>query len=135
MQATAHYLEDVKFNIAIRGHNIVCDQPVENRGTDAGIAPPEFMLASLASCAAYYALEYLRTRSLPTAGLSVCVTAEKLRQPARLGVFRIEVTTSPLEPRHREGVLRAIKSCLVHNTLLQPPAIEVLVNEPAPLAA
>ena len=135
MEATAHYLEDVKFNIAVRDHSIVCDQPVENRGTDAGIAPPEFMLASLASCAGYYALEYLRARSLSTAGLSVRVSAAKLRQPARLGEFRIEVTTPPLEARHQEGVLRAVKSCLVHNTLLHPPAIDVRIHEPAPVAA
>src|ERR1043165_7566295 len=126
MEATVNYLEGVKFNIAVRGHSVICDQPVENKGTDAGIAPPEFMLASLASCAAYYALEYLRVRSLAVDGLSVTVHAEKLKQPARLGGFRIEVTTAPLEPRHEEGVLRAVKSCLIHNTLLHPPSIEVL---------
>ena len=135
MEATVEYLDGVKFNIAVRGHRLLCDQPLENKGTDAGIAPPELMLASLGSCAAYYALEYLRARSLPAAGLSVHVHAEKLKQPARLGDFRIEVETPPLEPRHQEGVLRAVKSCLIHNTLLHPPAIEVLVTAPAPAAA
>lgn len=135
MEATVTYLEDVKFNIAVRGHSVVCDQPMENKGADAGMAPPEFMLASLGSCAAYYALEYLRARSLPTGGLRVSVHAEKLKQPARLGNFRIEVETEPLEPRHEEGVLRAVKSCLIHNTLLNPPSMEVLVNAGAPLAA
>jgi putative redox protein len=135
MEATVQYLEGVKFIIAVRGHSVVCDQPAENHGTDAGMAPPEFMLASLASCAAYYALEYLRARSLPTAGLRVRVEAGKLKQPARLGDFRIEVTTAPLEARHEEGVLRAVRSCLIHNTLLHPPSIEVLVNAKAPVAA
>ena len=135
MEAIANYLDGVKFNVAVRGHSVVCDQPVENNGTDAGITPPEFMLASLASCAAYYALEYLRARSLPVEGLAVRVEAAKLRQPARLGEFRIEVATASLHPRHQEGVLRAVKSCLIHNTLLHPPAIQVVVNVPAPVAA
>jgi uncharacterized OsmC-like protein len=135
MEATVQYLDGVKFNVAVRGHNVVCDQPLENKGEDAGIAPPEFLLASLATCAGYYALEYLRTRSLPTEGLSVHVSAEKLKQPARLGNFRIEVSTPELEPRHEEGVLRAVKSCLIHNTLLNAPAIDIIVNTPAPLAA
>lgn len=135
MEATVSYLDGVKFNVAVRGHNVVCDQPVENRGDDAGISPPEFLLASLATCAGYYALEYLRTRSLPTGGLNVRVNAEKLKQPARLGNFRIEVETAPLEARHEEGVLRAVKSCLIHNTLLHAPAIEVTVNATAPVAA
>jgi len=135
MEATAHYLDGVKFNIAVRGHSVICDQPAENKGTDAGISPPEFLLASLASCAAYYALEYLRARSLPTDGLSVRVHAEKLKQPARLGDFRIEVATAAMEPRHEEGVLRAVKLCLIHNTLLHPPSIEVSVNAAEPVAA
>ena len=135
MEATVKYLDGVKFNIAIRGHNVMCDQPVENKGTDAGISPPEFLLASLATCAGYYALEYLRARSLPTDGLSVHVSAEKLKQPGRLGNFRIDVETQALEPRHEEGVLRAVKSCLIHNTLLHAPSIEVMVNARAPVAA
>jgi putative redox protein len=131
MEATVQYLDGVKFDVAVRRHHVVCDQPVENKGDDAGIAPPEFLLASLATCAGYYALEYLKTRSLPTAGLSVHVSADKLKQPARLGNFRIEVSTAEIEPRHLEGVLRAVKSCLIHNTLLHAPAIEVVVNMPA----
>jgi uncharacterized OsmC-like protein len=130
MEATVQYLDGVKFNVAVRGHNVICDQPVENKGEDAGIAPPEFLLASLATCAGYYALEYLRTRSLPTAGLSVHVSAEKLKQPARLGNFRIEVSTPEVDPRHEDGVLRAVRSCLIHNTLLRTPSIEVTVNVP-----
>jgi uncharacterized OsmC-like protein len=135
MEASIQYLDGVKFNVAVRGHSVICDQPVENKGTDAGMTPPEFMLASLATCAGYYALEYLRTRSLPTEGLTVRVTAEKLKQPARLGDFCIEVNTTALDPRHEEGVLRAVKTCLIHNTLLNPPKMEVLVNAAAPVAA
>jgi putative redox protein len=135
MEATVQYLDGVKFNVAVRGHSVVCDQPLENKGDDAGISPPEFLLASLATCAGYYALEYLRARSLPTGGLSVHVSAGKLKQPARLGEFRIDVVTPSLEPRHEDGVLRAVKSCLIHNTLLHAPAIEVIVNAHAPAAA
>ena len=135
MEATVHYLDGVKFDVSISNHSVVCDQPVENKGTDAGISPPEFLLASLATCAGYYALEYLRTRALPTGGLTVHVAADKLKQPARLGNFRIEITTPPVESRHEEGVLRAVKSCLIHNTLLNPPAMDVLVNATAAVAA
>jgi len=135
METTVTYLDGVKFNVAVRGHNVICDQPAENKGSDAGISPPEFLLASLATCAGYYALEYLRTRSLPTEGLRVHVQAEKLKQPARLGNFRIEISTPPLESRHQDGVLRAVKSCLIHNTLLHTPAMDISVNAPAPVAA
>jgi putative redox protein len=134
MEATAQYLDGVKFQINVRGHQTIADLPVENKGTDAGMSPPEFLLSSLASCAAYYALEYLRMRSLPAAGLQVHVTAEKARQPARLGSFMIAVTVPNLDPKHEDGVERAVKACLIHNTLLHPPAIQLRINATAPTA-
>jgi len=38
--------------------------------------------------------------------------------------------------RHREGIVRAVHACLIHNTLLNPPRIAVEVKTPAiPVAA
>lgn len=128
MEVTVRHLENVQFEVEARGHRVLCDQPVGNGGADAGMSPPEFLLASLASCAGYYALQYLRTRSLPAAGLSVRVSAQKAQQPARLASFRIEVTAPGLDERHEAGILRAVKTCLVHHTLLNTPVIETVVN-------
>jgi len=69
-------------------------------------------------------------RSLAADGLSIHVRAEKLKQPARLGNFHVEVSMPGLDPRHEDGMLRAVKSCLIHNTLLHAPSIEVTVNTP-----
>ena len=132
MEVIVHYLGDVKFEATARGHSVRCDQPAANRGTDTGMTPPEFLLASLGTCAGYYAAEYLRTRNLPADGLEVRVLAEKAAQPARLGSFRIEVTVPDLEPRHHEGILRAVKACLIHNTLLHQPAIEIALETRVP---
>ena len=128
MEITVQHLGEVKFEVEARGHRVVCDQPLENAGSDAGMSPPEFLLASLATCAAYYAVQYLRTRSLSPEGLRVTVAAEKALQPARLGAFRIEVAVPALEPRHESGILRAVKACLIHNTLLNAPQIEIAVE-------
>ena len=132
MEVIVNYLRNAQFEAVARGHRVLCDQPAENRGTDAGMAPPEFLLTSLGTCAGYYAAEYLRTRSLPTEGLRVRVTADKAAQPARLGSFRIEVTTPELDAHHEAGVLRAVKSCLIHNTLLHAPQIEIALETRAP---
>ena len=118
MNARIRHLDGVRFEVEARGHRIVCDQPLENGGKDLGMTPPELLLASLGTCAGYYALQYLRTRSLSTEGLAVQVSAEKETSPARLARFRIEVETGALSARHQEGLLRAVHSCLIHNTLL-----------------
>ena len=132
MEAIISYLDSVKFEVNSRGHKVICDQPVNNGGNDEGMTPPEFLLASLGTCAGYYAAQYLKTRSLPLAGLAVKVLAEKAKQPARLGSFRIEVTTPVEEERHREGLMRAVKNCLVHNTLLHAPTIHIGIEATVP---
>jgi len=63
-------------------------------------------------------------------GLKIKVRAEKATQPARLGHFQIEVSTPELDPHHQAGILRAVKSCSIHNALLNPPAIEIALNAP-----
>ena len=131
MEVIVQHLGGVQFSAETRGHRVICDQPADNSGTDTGMSPPEFLLASLGTCAAFYALQYLRARSLAADGLKVRVAAEKALEPARLGSFQIEVVVPELEPRHTEGILRAVKSCLVHNTLLNPPVIEIVVQTAA----
>jgi uncharacterized OsmC-like protein len=123
----------VKFEAIARGHSLVCDQPSANGGADSGMTPPELLLASLGTCAGFYAAQYLKGRSLLADGLRIKVVADKLAQPARLGRFQIEVTTPDLDAQHQAGILRAVKSCLIHNTLLHAPAIELTLN--APVAA
>ena len=125
MQSCTRYLDGKKFETLIGGHRIVCDQPISAGGTDAGVTPPELLLASLGACAGHYAAEYLRARSIPLAGLQVHVSAEKGTQPARLDSFRVEVDVLGIDDRHRQGLLRAVKACVIHNTLTCVPAIAV----------
>jgi uncharacterized OsmC-like protein len=130
MEAIIDYLGGVRFVAAARGHQLISDQPVENGGDDAGMTPPEFLLASLGTCAGYYAAEYLKSRSIPAAGLRVRITADKASQPARLAKFKIEVEAPGVEdPKHQEGVLRAVKKCLIHNTLMHAPELEIVLQQ------
>ena len=126
MEVTIKHLDRVKFAIHSRSHTILCDQPPDNGGEDSGMTPPELLLASLGSCAAFYAVQYLKTRRLAESGVEVSVTAEKLKQPARLGNFRVHVSCPvPLTAEHTEGLMRSVHHCLVHNTLLAPPEITI----------
>jgi len=131
-EVLVHHLGDVQFEVKARNHTIICDQPIENGGFDEGMTPPEFLLASLGTCAGYYAVQYMKARNLPMEGLRIRTTADKAKAPARLTDFRIEVECpNPLDERHREGIMRAVHACLIHNTLLHPPRIDVEVTAPA----
>jgi putative redox protein len=131
MEVLIQHLGDVKFSAGVRGHHVISDQPATNGGGDAGMTPPEFLLVSLGTCAGFYAAQYLKTRGLPADGLEVKVSAEKATHPARLGSFRIEVIAPRVGAEHEAGLMRAAKACLVHNTLLNAPAVETVVRTAA----
>src|ERR1700751_4232462 len=132
LEVSVDHLGAVQFEIKARQHTIACDQPPENGGFDEGMTPPELLLASLASCAGFYAAQYLRKFKLATEGTRVRVVADKAKEPARLDNFRIEIET-PLEltDQHRQGVERAVHHCLIHNTLLHAPKITIDLKEHA----
>lgn len=129
MELTVNYLGNVQFEAEARGHKLICDQPESNRGDDEGMTPPELLLASLATCAGYYAVEYLKIRNLSSDGLRVKVTAGKASAPARMDQFAISVEVPGLEEDHHfEGVRRSVEKCLIKNTLLHPPSLSLEVK-------
>jgi putative redox protein len=134
MEATIRHLGNLKFEAMARGHRLICDQPVENQGTDRGMTPPELLLASLGTCAGYYAAQYLQTRGLSSQRVVVRVSAEKVTQPARLASFVIEVAAPDVDPKHHDGLLRSVKACLIHNTLSSTPNIDLHVHTAVPVA-
>jgi uncharacterized OsmC-like protein len=132
MEVTVEHLGAVQFEIKARQHTIACDQPPENGGFDEGMTPPELLLAALGSCAGFYAAQYLRKHKLASEGTRVLVSAEKLKNPARMDNFNIELEMPmELEEEHRQGVEEAVHHCLIHNTLLHPPQIALQVKSAA----
>jgi putative redox protein len=137
MQVTVEHLGAVQFEIRTRRHSIVSDQPLNAGGFDEGMTPPELLLASLGSCAGYYAAEYLRKNKLAAEGTRVQVSCEKVTKPvARMTDFVIEVNAPvELSDEQLRGMESAVQHCLVHNTLLNPPKIAIKVASREVLAS
>lgn len=131
MEVQVEHLGAAQFEIKARQHVIASDQPPENGGYDEAMTPPELFLASLGSCAAFYAAAYLRKHHLAEHGTKVHVSAGKKKDPARLDDFCIKVDCpAGLDPRHIAGVEDAVHRCLIHNTLLHPPTISIEIHSP-----
>ena len=137
MEVKVQHIGAVQFEITSRNHTIISDQPVDAGGFDEGMTPPEFLLASLGSCAAYYAVDYLKRSNLLVEGTKVVVKAEKIKgvtprvpyRGARMDNFTIEVEVPrELTEQQRKGVEDAVHRCLVHNTLITPPKVELEVK-------
>ena len=122
---------EVKFQVTARRHTLICDQPAENCGTDEGMTPPELFLSALASCAAFYAVAYLKKKNLQRQGVEVRATVEKAGPPARLDHFNIQVDVpGPLSEADQAGVTDSVHRCLIHNTLLHPPTVHIKLHTP-----
>ncbi len=129
MEVTVEHLGAVQFEIKARQHTVVSDQPPESKGFDEGMTPPELLLASLGSCAAFYAVDYLVRNKIEREGVKVRVTAEKVKGPFRLDNFNIEVEVpGGLDAVQLKGLEEAVHRCLIHNTLLQPPKINIAIQ-------
>jgi uncharacterized OsmC-like protein len=118
------------YEVDIRGHRLLVDQPVDAGGTDIAPTPVELFAASLATCVAFYAGRYLQRHGLPRDGLRVrseFTMAADL--PARVESLRLVVVPPPELPAQRQAALLAVAShCTVHNTLHDPPAVHIEVE-------
>jgi putative redox protein len=129
MEVNVEHIGAVQFEIRARGHVIASDQPVESGGFDEGMTPPELLLASLGACAGYYAAEYLRKHKLATEGTKVRVSADKVKDPARMENFEIHVEVpAEMSAQNAAGLENAVHHCLIHNTLLHPPKIRLEIS-------
>lgn len=122
----------VEFAAEARGKAVWSSATRGAGGADDALMPTELLLASLGTCAGYYAAKYMLKEGLPMEGFAIRVKADTLRDPPRLGNFRIAVS-APGVPAGRAAALREeVLHCTVHNTLTADPASIELVIETAP---
>lgn len=119
-----------RYRIAIRGHEVLVDQPVDDGGEDTAPTPTELFVAGLASCVAFYGGRYLRRHGLPTEGLAVeCAFVFAPDRPARVGKIEIVVRLPEGFPSDRRQAFRSVvEHCTVHNSLVQPPEIGIALE-------
>ncbi len=121
------FIDGESYEIAVRGHRILVDQPVDAGGEDTAPSPTELFVASLASCVAFYAGRYLTRHGCSRTGLAVSAEFELAAdRPARVRAIRISVKVPTDLPDDRWPALAAVVShCTVHNTLHNPPAVNI----------
>ena len=110
----------------LEGFTIRTDQPETVGGGGSAPSPFDLFLASLGTCAGYYALRFCQARGLPTEDVTLKLTAEKDPAVKRVTRVEIEIELPPDFPdRYREAIVRATDQCSVKKHLLEPPKIEV----------
>ncbi len=121
------FISGESYEVSVRGHRILVDQPVEDGGGDTAPTPTELFVASLATCVAFYAGRYLTRHGYDRDGLDVSVSFDMADdRPARVTRIRLEVRVPVGLPAQRWPALAAVVSrCTVHNTLTTPPEVTI----------
>ena len=124
-----------RFRIAIRGHDLVVDQPTSEGGHDAGPTPTELFVASLASCVGYHAERFLARHGVEPSGLEVdCRWRLAEGRPARVEAVDLWLRLPAGFPDElRDRLSAVVAHCTVHNSITTPPAVNVRLDVPAPV--
>jgi uncharacterized OsmC-like protein len=116
-----------RFEIDVRGHEVIVDQPVGDGGRDTAPTPTELWVAGLASCVAFYAGRFCSRHDVDPEGLRVtCDFAMAEDRPARVREIMIKVYAPPAFPETKLDRLQAVVDhCTVHNSMVQPPEVAI----------
>lgn len=109
------------------GTTIRTDQPVRHGGGGTAPAPFELFLASIGTCAGFYALRFCQERQIPTDGMSVSMAWERNPDTKLISDIRIQISLPPGFPeKYRTAVVRAADQCAVKRHLAEAPAIHTV---------
>lgn len=118
------------------GFWISTDQPTTKCGGGTAPSPFDLFLASIATCAGFYALRFLQQRGLATEGLSLDVDPQ--REPGGKHVVRVRIGIVPppsFPDKYRDALVRAVDQCAVKKHLAHPPGFEIAVRRSQPRRA
>jgi len=119
-----------------KGHTIHTDQPEHAGGADTGPAPFDLFLASIGTCAGYYALVFCQQRGLSTDGLQLTLALERDPERPRLGAIKIQVHLPDGFPeKYQSAIIRSIDQCAVKRHILEPPQIETEIVQSEQIAS
>lgn len=108
---------------------ILTDQPVSSGGGNSAPSPFDLFLASLGTCAGFFALRFCQQRALDTTGLRLSLSTERDEAAHRLTTVRITLFLPPGFPeKYRAAILKATDQCAVKRALDDPPQFEVIIG-------
>ena len=122
-----------KVEAAFDGYRVVTDQPASSGGDGVAPSPFDLFLASVATCAGFYALRFCQERNLDTDGLKVSMETE--RDASRKKIVELKIAIDL--PGEISGTIPRCASPLrrpmpLSSILQEPPAIQLTTRFPVP---
>jgi|SRR5436305_6413199 len=116
----------LRVNAAFKGFTVATDQPVEHGGGETAPEPFDLFLASLGTCAGFYALRFCQQRGIDTRDLGLTLATEKDPAGKHLALVRLDIELPAGFPeKYRDAMIRAVDQCAVKRHIVDPPRFEV----------
>ena len=129
MEMSISYLEGWRFNSKCRSHEIISDQPKEEDGQDTGMTPVEMFISSIGCCMGVYAKMFCDRHKISMEGMKINLNWNMAKNPSRVGELQAKIIFKKnIAPELQQGIIRMVKHCTVHNTLYNPPKIDVDIS-------
>lgn len=117
----------VRVDATFRGNTVHTDQPAPY-GENTAMAPFDLFMASIATCAGYYALRFCQERDIALDGMALSLDFE--RDPEKKRVSRVRITLTPPDgfpEKYEAAIIRAMDQCAVKKAIADPPEFDLAV--------
>ena len=118
-----------KVDAHFKGFTIKSDQSEKDGGEGSAPTPPHLFLASLGTCAGYYAMEFCEKRKIDTEKLKLKLELQANKKTHMIEKIRFKLTLPPDFPEHyKPAIIKAIDLCYVKKHLHEPPEFETITQ-------
>jgi ribosomal protein S12 methylthiotransferase accessory factor len=117
---------NLRVEAAVGDFTVVTDQPEKSGGDNTAPSPTEYFLVSIATCSAYFALKFYRTRDIDYSNMRLKMGYGWDRDQKRYPKLSIELTLPEGFPdKYRTAIIKAMDQCVVKQHLHNPPAFKI----------
>jgi ribosomal protein S12 methylthiotransferase accessory factor len=119
----------LKVRAEFDGLAVDTDQPVASGGGGEAAGPYDLFLASLGTCAGFFALRFMQQRGIDATGARLTLATEKDPETGLAAKVKIDLEVPRDFPdKYREAIVRAMDQCKVKRQLENPPTVEATVS-------
>lgn len=105
------------------------DQSPQGGGQGEAPSPFALFLASIATCAGIYVLEFCRSRELPTEGVRLTQTSHRNSQSGMIDSVEIDIQIPDGFPEQYEAsLIRSAALCAVKKHMEEPPEFSITTS-------
>lgn len=130
MEIAVDFPEGCRVDARFGDFTVRTDQPQSFGGDNSAPSPFDLFLASLATCAGYYVLQFCDSRGISMEGMRLTQRSEWDDEAKMLRKITLDIHLPPGFPsKYISAAIRAAESCAVKRHLKNPPDFEVRAIE------